>query len=145
MVNFVELALPLYQLLKKGMSFHWTLVEQQALDQLKLALTTSTVLIYFNFEQSFLLQIDATNDVLGAILTQTMDGYKKVVSYASCIILKAEQNYTITNKEGLTLIFAIKYFQPYPHGFHFTVETNCAPLKALQMSWDLRGRLARWA
>ena len=143
--NFAQLALPLYRLLKKGMSFRWTLVEQKAFDQLKQALTTSPVLVYPNFEHPFLLQTDASNDTVGAILSQAKDGHEQVVAYASRTMSKAKKNYTITDKEGLALIFAIKHFRPYLHGSHFTVETDHAPLKALRTSRDLTGRLARWA
>ena len=142
--NFAQLVLPLYRLLKKGVSFRWTPVEQTTFDQLKRALTTSPVLIYSNFDSPFLLQTDASNDTVGAILSQVKDDHEQVVAYASRTMLKAEKNYAITNKEGLALIFAIKHFCPYQHGSHFTVEMDHAPLKALRTSRDLTGRLARW-
>ena len=58
---------------------------------------------------------------------------------------KAEQNYAIMDKDRLALIFAIKHFRLYLHGSHFTMETDHAPLKALQTSRNFTGRLARWA
>ena len=57
----------------------------------------------------------------------------------------AKKNYAIMDKEGLAMIFALKHFHPYLHGLYFMVETDHAPLKALQMSRDLIGRLAMWA
>ena len=61
-------------------------MEQKAFDQLKHALTTSPVLIYPSFERLFLLQMNASNNTVGAILSQTKDGHEQVVAYASCYI-----------------------------------------------------------
>jgi hypothetical protein len=120
-------------------------VENYAFLQLKKALYTSPILIYPRFDLSFLVQTNASKDAVGAILSQMIDGHEKVVAYASRTMSKAERNYVMTDKEGLALIFSIKHFSPYLHGSHFTVETNHAPLKALQTSRELTRRLARWA
>ena len=112
---------------------------------MKHALTISPVLIYPSFERPFLLQIDASNNMVGAILSQTIDGQEYVVVYVLCTMSKAKKNYAITNKEGVALIFAIKHFHSYLHGLHFIVKTDHAPLKALQTSQDLTRQLATWA
>jgi hypothetical protein len=142
---FAMIALPQYQLLKKGVSWRWNVAEQGAFTRLKEALCTIPILIYPRFELSFLIQTDASRDAVGAILSQRIEGQERVVAYASRTMSKSEKNYAITDKEGLALIFAIKHFRPYLHGSHFTIETDHAPLKVLQTSRELTGRLARWA
>ena len=64
MHDFAQLALPLYKLLKKGISFCWSPIELKAFDALKHALMMSPVLIYPSFECPFLLQIDEYNDIV---------------------------------------------------------------------------------
>ena len=137
------IALPLYHLLKKRVSWRWNEVEHEAFLYLKQALCTSPILIYPHFDLLFLVQMDASRDVVGAIPSQRIDGHERVVAYASRTMSKVERNHAIINKEGLALIFAIKQVRPYLHGSHFTIETNHAPLKAFQTTRELIGRLAR--
>jgi hypothetical protein len=125
---FAMIALPLYHLLKKSVSWQWNMAENEAFIWLKKALCSSPILFYPRFDLPFLLQTDASMDAVGAILNQRIEGHEKVVAYASRTMSKAEWNYAIMDKEGLALIFAIKYFRPYLHGSHFTIKTDHAPL-----------------
>jgi hypothetical protein len=138
---FAMIVLLLYHLLKKGVSWRWNEAEYEAFLHLKQALCTSPILIYPHFDLPFLIQTNASRDVVGAIPSQRIDGHERVVAYASRTMSKMERNYAITNKEGLALIFTIKQVRPYLHGSHFTIETDHAPLKAFQTSWELTGRL----
>lgn len=56
-----------------------------------------------------------------------------------------ECNYTVTERECLTVIFACKQFCVYIHGTMFEVVTDHASLIWLQNLKDPEGRLARWA
>ena len=98
---FAMIALPLYQLLNKGVVWRWNVAEQGAFTQLKEVLCTSPILIYSRFELPFLVQMDASRDVVGANLNQRIEGQKRVVAYASRTMSKSKKNYAITNKEGL--------------------------------------------
>ena len=86
--------------------------------------------------------------MIGAILSQVVDGHERVVAYASRRLSKAEKNYGISDKEGLVVIFGVKHYRPYLHGAKFTIEINHAVIRALTKSRDFTERLAlilRWA
>lgn len=64
------LAQPLTQLLKKGVIFLWGPAQKIAFQQLKHAMTTTPVLALPNFQQTFILETDASNTGIGAVLLQ---------------------------------------------------------------------------
>ena len=67
-----------------------------------------------NFENTFYLQTDASNVALGAELYQEdEDKEHRTIAFASRTLLAAEQNYTITEKELLSIVFAMKKFRTY--------------------------------
>ena len=73
------------------------------------------------------------------------DSHDYPVYYYSHTLQPAEKNWTVTERECLAVIEAVKYFRVYVHGVKFTVVTDHLSLKWL---WTLRepeGCLARWA
>jgi hypothetical protein len=62
------LAQPLTQLLKKGVLFTWAPQHQQAFDLLKQAMVNTPVLALPDFTQPFVLETDACNTGIGAML-----------------------------------------------------------------------------
>ena len=78
--------------------FEWMTKHQEAFDALKEALSTAPVLGYPDFSREFILEIDASLNGLGAILSQQgKDGQICVIAYASCSLCPSERsmcNYT---------------------------------------------------
>ncbi|CAK9829637.1 Retrovirus-related Pol polyprotein from transposon 17.6 [Anthophora retusa] len=68
--NFSKIAKPLTDLTKKDTPFRWTEKEQNSFDTLKEKLCSSPVLKFPNFNEQFVLTTDASNEGLGAILSQ---------------------------------------------------------------------------
>lgn len=82
--NFATLTYPLVELTKKGKSFCWTKVHDTAFSTLKANLCSTPVLAFPVLDRQFVLQTDASDVGLGAILTQIDGkGNERVVSYAS--------------------------------------------------------------
>jgi len=146
--NFSAIAAPLVGLTKgkqKKNELTWTEEAKEAFKQLKSALISSPVLVSPDFSLPFTIQTDASNYGIGAVLTQTFDNEEHVIAYASRVLNQAERNYSVTERECLSVVFALEKFRCYVEGTEFTVVTDHASLLWLQRMQEPTGRLARWA
>ena len=98
-----------------------------------------------NFDEKFLLYVDASSTGIGFALAQIQDGKEVVIAYNGRGLNQAERNYTTTEREALALVEGIKKFQPYLHDRKFVVYTDHSSLRWLMNVKDATGRLARWA
>jgi hypothetical protein len=73
------------------------------------SMTQAPVLAFFDPEKEVTIQCDASQDGLGAVLTQ--EG--KPIHYASRAMTKAEKNYAQVEKEILAIVFACERFDQY--------------------------------
>ena len=104
---FATIASPLTELTKKGVEFVWTENTESAFQHLKTCLSSAPILAYPNFDNPFILQTDASDVRLGAVLTQLdKSGHERVVSYASRTLTGREWNYSAMEKEALAIVFA---------------------------------------
>ena len=83
---------------------------------------------------------------LGAVLTQeNEEGEEHPIVYLSKTLDKHELNYTVSEKELLTVLWSIEKLRPHVEGYHFTVVTDHSALTWLRNLKDPTGRLGRWA
>ncbi|XP_038066604.1 uncharacterized protein LOC119736660 [Patiria miniata] len=142
--SFAELARPLHRLTEKGNAFVWSNECQVAFDALKLRLISSPVLAYSSATGEFILDTDASDYGIGAVLSQRQDGTEKVIAYASRALTKSERNYCVTRKELLALVFFVKHFRPYLYGQRFKLRTDHGALRWLFGFKEPVGQVARW-
>jgi len=109
-------------------SFIWTPDADQAFKQLKEALIKAPVLGYPLPKGQFILDTDASNHGVGAVLSQLQDGQERVVAYYSRVLTQPERQYCVTRRELLAVVSAVKHFHPYLYGHHFTVRNDHAAL-----------------
>ena len=112
--GFASLAKPLHRLTEKGREFTWTQESDQAFNTLKQKLTSAPVLALPNWSKSFLVDTDASETGIGAVLSQVQDdGSECVIAYASRLLSKQEHNYCVTRKELLAVVTFLQHFRPY--------------------------------
>ena len=144
MKDFANIAAPLHALAVKGKVWVWTEQCEQAFNTLKYRLTSTSILILPRYDQEFILDVDASGDGLGAVLSQIIDGKDCVVAYASRTLTKAERKYCATRREMLALVWGIGQYRPYIYGQPFTVRTDHNALQWLQYFQEPEGQVARW-
>ena len=142
--KFSEIAAPMHALQKKGAPFIWSDDCQKSFQMLKEKLTEAPILTLPRDQGMFILDTDASNHGIGAVLSQIQDGEERVVSYASRLYSNAEQRYCVTRKELLAAVFFMKYFRQYLLGRHFLLRTDHAALKWLRRTPEPIGQQSRW-
>lgn len=114
----------------------WTEVCEHAFQTLKSKLVSAPVLAYADFKKSFILEVDASHNGLGAVLSQEQDGKVRPIAYASRGLRKAErnmQNYSSMKLEFLALKWAVAdKFREYLLGNKCLVFTDNNPLSHYQ-------------
>jgi len=95
-------------------------------------------------EDTFILDTDASNCHIGAVLSQMQDGEEKVLSYASKVLSPSERNNCVTRRELLAVVFFVRHFRHYLLGRTFTVRTDHGALRWLFDFKDPEGQVARW-
>ncbi|CAF1524285.1 unnamed protein product, partial [Adineta steineri] len=99
----------------------WTPACQQAFLYLRQLLIEAPVISYPHFEQPFILQVDASDVGLSAILAQKLpdaDGVQRehVIGYASRTLSPIERRYSPTERECLAIVYGCSHFRPYLEG-----------------------------
>ena len=90
--NFVTIAKPLHQLIKKNREFKLTEQCQCAFEELRRRLVPAPVLSFPDLKKQFVLDTDANDTGIGAVLSQVQeDGTEKVIAYASHVLSKPER------------------------------------------------------
>ena len=145
--NCAAISAPLSDLTKKGLpnKVKWEPVHQTAFDTLKSILSCKPILRLPDINLPFILQTDASDVGLGAVLVQEESGIRQPVAFASRKLNVAERNYSVIEKECLAIVWAIDKFHRYLYGIEFFLETDHKPLTYLNKSKTLNSRLMRWA
>jgi len=142
--DFAKIARPLYRLTEQGRQFRWTIECESAFATVKNRLTNTPILTFPDYSKEFTLDTDASQEGIGAVLSQEQDGQERVVAYASRTLSKAERKYCVTRKELLAAVTFISHFRPYLLGRPFRLRTDHGSLVWLQNFREPEGQLARW-
>ena len=145
--GYSRLSTPLTRLTRKDVKFAWSSEAQVAFETLKKKFTTAPVLKHFNPTLELVIETDASDFAISAILSQSHSGILHPVAFMSRKMVPAEQNYDVRDKELLALVTSIKIWRHYLEGSEipFKALTDHESLKYFQSSRTLSRRQARWS
>ena len=100
-----------------------------------------------DFTKPFILQVDACDDGIGAVLLQEFNGERHPICYHSAKLKTHQRPYATVEKEALALILALEKFHVYLGGTgqKIVVHSDHNPLKFVTQLKLKNQRLARWA
>ena len=142
--GFAEIASPLHELCKKNVTFAWSQMCDLSFLKLKELLTSSPILAMPVDGCKYILDTDASDHSMGAVLSQIQNGEEKVIAYASKSFNHMQRNYCVTRKELLAVVNFLRHFKQYLYGQKFVVRTDHAALTWFKKSKDLIGQPGRW-
>jgi hypothetical protein len=137
--GFSHLGAPLTDLTKHG-AFIWTEESWKSFDHMKEVMSTCPVLALLDFTLPFVLEFDAFDEGIGAVL---MQGGHPIV-FESRKISQTKRFYSIYDKEMLAIMHALTKFRQYFVGNKFVVKTNHNNLKYFLEQKDLSERQQKW-
>ncbi|KAI2646333.1 Transposon Tf2-9 polyprotein [Labeo rohita] len=148
--NYSAIAYPLTSLLKnKPKKLYWTEEPGQAFDKLKVSFTSAPILKHPDPELPFIVEVDASDCGIGAVLSQRhgQPGKLHPCAFYSRKLTSAERNYDVGNKEPLSMKAAIEEWRHWLEGaLHpFQVITDHKNLEYIKGAKRLNPRQARWA
>jgi hypothetical protein len=112
-------AKPLTSLLKKK-AFHWSPKVDQAFQQLKVAMSSTPVLVLPDFNKQFVVETDTCDYGIGAVLMQQ----GQPISFLSKALGKKHCHLSIYEKEFLAVIMAVDWWHPYLQCQEFCIKTD---------------------
>lgn len=147
--GFSAIAQPLTSSMKlDAKSWKWTPEMDVAFQRLKEAFTTAPILVHFDPSKVPIVETDASDFALGAVLSQKGDDNKlHPVAFHSRKLTKPEMNYEVHDKELLAVVDSFSRWRRYLEGAEHRIEVfsdhqNLAYFKTAKV---LNRRQARWA
>ena len=142
--DYAHIVEPLNALMHKNQRFVWSESCQQAFETLKSKLVSPSILAMPNETDPFVLDTDAADHSIGAVLSQRQNGVERVIAYAGRTLTPSERHYCTTRKELLALVYFTRYFKQYLLGRPFVVRTDHSAINWLRRTPDPIGQNARW-
>jgi hypothetical protein len=146
--DFSTIVAPMLDLVKgkqKRQHIRWTAEAEMAFQKLKDLLVSAPILVSPNFAEQFIIQTDASDVGLGAVLLQGEGTDERVIAYASRSLNRVERQYSATEKECAAVLFGIEKYRPFVEGTKFKIITDHYSLMWINKLQSPSGRLARWS
>lgn len=122
---------------------HWTTEAVAAFHDIQRSLSKDSVLHSPDFSQKFILQTDASERGIGAVLLQGPPEDQHPVAYISHKLFPREVRYVTVKKEALVIKWVLdsKY---YLLGRKFSLQTDHKALQWLKRVKDTNSRITQW-
>ena len=122
----------------------WTEETMAAFKDIQQALGKNPVLYSPDFEKPFILQTDASERGIGAVLLQGPPEDRHPLAFISRKLEPREVRYSTVEKEALAIKWALDSFKYYLLGREFIIQTDHKALQWMQRMKDTNGRITRW-
>jgi len=142
--GFATIAEPLTALMRKKVRFTWSQEAQQAFDCLKEALMKVTSLSFPVPYLSCILDTDASDVAIGAVLSQKVNDEERPIAFFSRVMNPAQKQYCTTRRELLAIISDLQHFRHYLISNKVILRTDHYSLKWLKTFKIPEGIMARW-
>jgi hypothetical protein len=136
--NFSQITRLLMHLLAKDAPLIFTEECLQSFHTLKEALIPAPIIQPPNWHLPFEIMCDASDYVVGAVLSQSKNKKHYAISYASKTLTRPQLNYATTEKELLAMVFIIEKFRSYLMGTKVIVYADHVTLKYLWTKKDAK-------
>ena len=147
--NYSKIVAPLNKLTSTLVPFCWNPEAEQAFCKLKHLFTTAPILVHPDPSLQFIVEVDASDTGVGAVLSQRSSQDHKVhpCAFFSKSLDPSERNYDVGNKELLAVKLALEEWRHWLEGAEhpFIVWTDHKNLAYIQSAKRLNSRQARWA
>ncbi len=147
--NYSRIAAPLTALTSTAIPFRWTPEAEQAFTELKRRFISAPVLTQPDPALQFIVEVDASDTGVGAVLSQRSPVDHKIhpCAFFSRRLSPAERNYDIGNRELLAVKLALEEWRHWLEGTSLPVLvwTDHKNLMYIQAAKRLNSRQARWA
>ena len=142
--NFADIAEPLTKLTKKNNQFKWTDESQTAFEKLKIALEDATTLSYPYPNLPCIVDSDASDVAIGAVLSQVIEGMERPIAFYSRIMSQTQRNYCRPGESSWQQSQPFITSDIICWGNKVTLRTDHHSLKWLNTFKRPEGILARW-
>ena len=142
--NYSSHVRPLIDLIKKDVKFDWDDRCEEGFRHVKSVLLSPAVMAHPRSDGMFVLDTDACDVSIGAVLSQVQNGEEKVIAFGSKSLSKTERNYCVTDRELLAIRYFTEYYRVYLLGRSFLIRTDHQALKWLLTMKEPKSRNARW-
>ena len=147
--DYSMVASPLTRLTSSTVPFCWSDEANEAFNQLKHLFTTAPVLVQPDTSKQFIVEVDASDTGVGAVLSQRGGSGERLhpCAFYSRRLSPTERNYDVGNRELLAVKLALEEWRHWLEGAElpFVVWTDHKNLAYLQSAKRLNSRQARWA
>jgi hypothetical protein len=144
--KFSDVVRPIQKLVtvKRWTATTWTPKAQHAFEEIKQIFTSTPVLVHPEENGQYRLSTDASDEALGAFLELHKGDTWHPVAYLSRTLNSAEKNYSVHEREGLAIVWALKKLRHILLGLSFELYTDNQALVYILSQPNPTGRIARW-
>ena len=123
---------PLHNLTKQDHTFLWSSVHEKSFNDAKKLIVNAPCLAFFNSNRPVVLQVDASENGLGAALLQPdADNKLKPVAFTSCLMRQNEVMWAQIEKKTLAICAACEKWDLWLYGKTITVHSDHQPLETI--------------